>query len=349
VEGLTGFEANTVSVDDALRKLCFSDAVFRRRYAGWRVLGRGSWATVVRTRSRVLGHDLALKIFVNLDSELLHRVREEVRAVQVLATPFLVQTYSLFDSGSIAWFEMELVDGPDLRQELARLAAADSTLPLIRSYEIALAVSRCLLHAHLRGVLHRDIKPANVLLPSSGEPAAKLTDFGIARLASVASTTPRDAVMGTPRFASPEALAGQTVGHPHDVYGLGVTLYTLFSGGRTPHAMTRDQSLAELRRLQATVRPPSLRALAPSLDRDAHAVVMQALEIEPAQRPTAGDIVRALERAQVRAAARVPRSGERADASASNWRIAAAGLGVAALGLWARLRRRGGDQVPRDN
>jgi len=105
---------------DALRELCFSDAVFRERYEGWRVLGRGTWATVVRTRSRDVGHDVALKILVNLDPELLQRVRDEVRAVQALATPYLVHTYSLFDRGTIAWFEMEVVVGPTLQQQLDR-------------------------------------------------------------------------------------------------------------------------------------------------------------------------------------------------------------------------------------
>jgi hypothetical protein len=65
---------SSVSGANALRELCFSDAVFRERYEGWCVVGRGSWATVVRTRSRALGQDLALKIFVNLDPELLERV-----------------------------------------------------------------------------------------------------------------------------------------------------------------------------------------------------------------------------------------------------------------------------------
>ena len=53
--------------EGALYELCFSDAVFRERYSGWRVLGRGAWATVVRTRSRDADRDVALKILVNLD------------------------------------------------------------------------------------------------------------------------------------------------------------------------------------------------------------------------------------------------------------------------------------------
>jgi serine/threonine-protein kinase len=342
VNGLNGLLQADVSAagDDALQTLCFADSVFSQRYDGWRVLGRGSWATVVRTRSRDLGHDLALKVFVNLDAEQFNRVREEVRAAQALATPYLVRAYSLFGRGSVAWFEMELVDGSDLRQALDGLAAEGSFLPSIRSYEIALAVSRCVWHAHRHGVLHRDIKPSNVLLPSSGKPAAKLGDFGIARLADAVSATPRDVVLGTPRFASPEALAGEPVGPPHDVYALGATLYALLAGGRGPYELTGRESLADLRRLQATVRPPALRSIDPAADPEVDAIVLRALALEAARRPTAGDVVRALERAQARTAAAALQRGERSDVSVSAWRIAVAAVGLAGLGLWARLRRR---------
>ena len=330
-----------MSGDDALQALCFADAVFRERYEGWEILGRGSWATVVRTWSRDLGYEIALKIFLNLDPELLRRVREEVRAVQVLATPYLVHTYSLFDRGTIAWFEMEVVDGPNLQQELDRLAEAGDRLPLVQAYEIALAVSRCVWHAHRQGVLHRDIKPANVLLPLSGRrPAAKISDFGIARLSDAASTTPRGAITGTPRFASPEALAGEAVGPPHDVYGLGVTLYTLLTGGRLPHQFTEGTSFAALRRLQVTTRPLPLGAFAPEVDFGVEDVLMRALLEEPADRPSPGKIVRALERAQARVVAAAGRRGERMYASVSRWRVVVAGLGLAGFELWRRFRKR---------
>jgi serine/threonine protein kinase len=313
--------------------------LFRKRYTGWSVLGRGPWATVVKVRSVALGQDIALKVFVNLDPELLDRVRQEVRAVQALATPYIVRVYSLFDRDALAWFEMELVEGPNLQTELERLAADGTRLALVRSYEVALAVARCLWHAHRYGVLHRDIKPANVLLPNSGQPAAKLSDFGIARLSDVASITPKDVMIGTPRFASPEALAGEFVGAPHDVYSLGATLYALFTGGRLPHALAGAASIAELRRLQAAARPQPLRSLVPDLDPEVSAAVMGALSAAPAERPGPGEIVRALERAQSRWAAAALRRGERHDVSVSSWRIALAGLGLAALGIWARLRQ----------
>jgi len=334
-----------VSVADALAALCFADPVFRERYEGWEVLGRGSWATVVRTRSRDLGHEIAVKVFLNLDPALLQRVREEVRAVQVLATPYLVHTYSLFDRGAIAWFEMELVDGPNLQQELGRLAAAGERLPLVRAYEVALAVSRCVWHAHRHGVLHRDVKPANVLLPRSGQPAAKVSDFGMARLADMASSTPPGTILGTPRFASPEALAGDVVGPPHDVYGLAATLYVLLTVGHAPYPLAGEASLSELRRLQASTRPVPIRGWAPDVDAVVESVVLQGLAEDQRARPTPGRLVRTLERAQARLLASAG-TYTRADVSVGRWRVALAGLGLAAFGLWARARRgRAGDST----
>jgi serine/threonine protein kinase len=326
--------------EQALRELCFADPVFRERYVGWRVLGRGSRASVVRTRSRDLGHDVALKILVNLDPGLLQRLRAEVRAAQALATPYLVQTYSLFDRGTIAWFEMEVVEGPTLQQEVDWLAASGARLPLVRAYEIALAVSRCVWHAHRRGVLHRDIKPANVLLPASGRPAAKLADFGIARLADVARATPQGAVVGTPRFASPESLAGPPVGVPHDIYALATTLYTLFSGGRLPHQEPEDASISLLREIQRRAAPAPLRAHVPELDARLERTVMRALAAEPGERPSARKVVLALERAQARNVASL--GGVSGDVSVSGLRIR-----MAATGAWLRrvlawlLSRRG--------
>ena len=331
------------SGDDALRALCFSDATFSERYDGWQVLGRGSWATVVRTRSRDIGRDIALKVFVNLDPELLERVREEVRASQALATPYLVHTYSLFDRGTIAWFEMEVVDGPNLQGELDRLSAAGERLPLVRTYEIALALSRCIWHAHRRGVLHRDIKPANVLLPASGEPAAKVSDFGIARLADTSAATPPGTVTGTPRFASPESLAGLAVGPPHDVYGLGATLYALLAGGKLPYEVTGRAPIGVLRRLQLTERPKSLSDRAPGLDSRVERVVLQALKPDPEQRPSMRSIVQTLERAQARVIAAAGRPAAGMNVSVSPWRIGLASLGLAAFGVWTRVRRSRGN------
>jgi serine/threonine-protein kinase len=259
------------------------------------VLDRGTYATVVRTFSRDAGREIALKVFVDVEPQTLRRVRDEALAAQSLATPLLVQVHSLFDRGRVAWFEMELIDGPNLQQELDRLSATGRRMPLPRAVDIALAVSRCLWGAHRNGVLHRDVKPANVLMPRSGQPAAKLTDFGIARLTSGGGVTPDGSITGTPRFASPEALAGEVVGPAHDVFGLCVTLYLLFSGGRHPFDVHPDTSLAMLRRLETQTRATPLGRWSHRLSPAVRGLVMKGLAPTPDSRPSAQEIVLALE------------------------------------------------------
>jgi serine/threonine protein kinase len=282
----------------SLRELCLADGIFSQRYEGWTVLGSGTYATVVRARSRDAGRDVALKSFRGLSPNLVERVREEVHAAQSLATPYLVQVYSVFDRGPITWFEMELVDGPNLDQELHGAPGPNRRFPVARAIEVSLAVSRCLWHAHRRGVLHRDVKPANVLLPRSATPAAKLADFGIARVGSGSGATPTGSITGTPRFASPEALLGGDVGRPHDVFGLCATLYVLFSGGRHPFAVASDATLEQLIDLLRETRPIALRGLDHRMDEELSELLVRGVAFDPGARPEVGTIVLALEHAQ---------------------------------------------------
>ena len=280
---------------DALEALCFSDPLFRQRYDGWSVVGRGSFATVVKSRSTDARRDIALKVFINLEADALDRVREEVRAAQSLASPYVVDIYSLFDRGTLAWFEMEWVDGSNLQDHLHAATSVGGSMPAEASLEIALAVSRAIWSAHRRGVLHRDVKPSNILIPRSRLPVAKVGDFGTARIADTTVSTPRGLVVGTPRYASPESLAGRRVGPPHDVFGLGMVLHALFTGGRLPHDIPRETPLRVLRRLYAskTVPPIQLGAeWAPELPD----IILRCLDPRPTRRPTAESVVKALEK-----------------------------------------------------
>ncbi len=129
---------------------------------------------------------------------------------------------------------------------------------------------------------------------------AKVTDFGIARLGDMAVTTPPGSITGTPRFASPESLAGRSVGTAHDVFGLCTTLYALFGGGTLPFPMDRKASVAALRRLQVEQRPTPLRKLLPALDAAVSRLIMLGLSLRASRRPSMQRIVLALERARAR-------------------------------------------------
>lgn len=177
----------------------------------------------------------------------------EVQAVAALDHPGIVL---VFDYGTIpgtaaaasdgrlvegsAWLAMELATGGSLSQQ---------QLPLKwdASKAVLLSLLDGLAHAHARGVIHRDIKRGNVLLSTEHDarPGPKLTDFGLAHLASEGRPE-GSAFAGTPNYMSPEQCEGRwrDYGPWTDLYSLGCLAWALVSGGPPFVARTVAQVVA---------------------------------------------------------------------------------------------------------
>jgi WD40 repeat protein/serine/threonine protein kinase len=137
-----------------------------------------------------------------------------------------------------------------------------------------------LAHAHRRGVIHRDVKPSNLLLDGAG--VLWITDFGLARRREDITVTQEGALLGTPRYMSPEQAeaARQLVDHRTDVYSLGATLYELVTrrpafDGRTPQEVVSQIMHRE---------PVQPRRLDPRVPRDLETVVLKAMAKRPQDR-----------------------------------------------------------------
>ena len=131
---------------------------------------------------------------------------------------------------------LELVEGEDLRQRLARGA-----LPLDEVLEVALQIAEALEEAHNKGIVHRDLKPANIKLTPDGK--VKVLDFGLAKAwaadgADGRSSSPdvsdsptrtktgtkAGAILGTAGYMSPEQARGQAVDRRADIWAFGAVL-----------------------------------------------------------------------------------------------------------------------------
>jgi serine/threonine protein kinase len=139
-------------------------------------------------------------------------------------------------------------------------------------------VAEGLAYAHHRGVVHRDIKPGNIMLPDRG--AAKIMDFGLARMRVADHKTSTGIVLGTPRYMSPEQITGQPVDHRSDIFSLGIVVWEVLTGKRlfsgteiqqVSHSITYDEHV-----------PPT--RINPELPAMLDFVVARALKKDPALR-----------------------------------------------------------------
>ncbi|HYE98905.1 MAG TPA: serine/threonine-protein kinase, partial [Planctomycetota bacterium] len=180
---------------------------------------------------------------------------------------------------------LEYVEGPSFERALRRRAfgARDAAL-------IVAAVARAAGYAHSQGVVHADIVPGNILLKSDGTP--KLADFGIARF--LGEVRRAGVTAGTPVYMSPEQSGAKSGGIDgrSDVYSLGAVLYEAVVG-KPPFT---GKSTLEI--LDKVVRQPPTppRSVDPGVDPGLEAIVLRALEKDPARRfPTAEAFAGALE------------------------------------------------------
>ncbi len=320
---------------DGLRQTCLADLEFLERYEGWHELGRGGHGTVVRTRCRASGLDVALKLLMRSEADIdQHRLQAESRALARITHPCVVRTYSAFARGALTWIEMELIDGTSLANEMRRRQVEDDPWLPDRPLAIAWAAAEGLAAIHAAGVVHRDIKPDNILLPASGQPAAKLVDFGVARLLDAAATSKAARYApGTPRYSAPELVTLGRTGPETDVYALGVTLYEIFSGGTHPFALPAGAAVVEYVHAHVQKAPVPLRSLLPELDESVADVVARALDKRPELRPSAREMADVLRSALATAQGLVSVSSVPKCVVRSGWAGARVALPIAAAGV----------------
>ena len=262
------------------------------RYRLLERLGVGAFGTVWRARDERLERDVAVKAIPAAGEHVASgRAGREARAAARLAHPAIVTLYEAGADEHAMYLVSELVHGDTLARLLADGALSDRDVA-----EIGLALCQALAHAHAQGVVHRDVKPSNVLVPDAthaGGPAAKLTDFGVARLLASGAgeelLTRTGDVVGTLAYMAPEQAEGRETGPPADLYATALVLYEALSG---VNPLRAGSAVATARRLGATL--PPLRRQRRDLPTTLCDGIDRALKPRPHDRGTLADLHRAL-------------------------------------------------------
>ncbi len=208
------------------------------RYRLTELRGGGGMARVYRAVDDTLEREVAVKLInaeLRNESEFDARFQREARIASQLSDPHIVVVHDFgIDPTHGPFLVMEYLQGQSLRERLQ----SEGPLPFKAGLQLAAQLLLALIHAHGKNIVHRDIKPDNIfLLNQSGVRLhVRVLDFGIARIfrrgepGQAETLTNPGAVLGTPRYMSPEQLAGQTVDALSDLYSAALVIHEAMTG-----------------------------------------------------------------------------------------------------------------------
>ncbi|HTK32285.1 MAG TPA: protein kinase [Candidatus Saccharimonadaceae bacterium] len=254
-------------------------------------LGAGGMGVVYRARDERLEREVALKLLppgAVGDESARRRLRHEAVALSRLNHPAIATIYAFDSDRDTDFLVMELLAGQTLAERLAPGPMSEA-----EAVALGLQIAEALGAAHEQGVVHRDQKPSTVMINPRGR--AKVLDFGLARLlgpASAGVTSASGEIVGTLAYMAPEQLLGRAVDARADLYALGALLYEMATG-RRPHPETE---LAALTYAVVHTAPVAPRHVRPELSPAFEALVLRALERDPARRfASVPDVLAALQ------------------------------------------------------
>jgi serine/threonine protein kinase len=263
--------------------------VIANKYRVDQVLGCGGMAWVLRATHLQLNQTVALKFLrFTATREGVARFFQEGRAAARVSSEAVTRILDVdtLPDGS-PFLVMEFLDGRDLE----KVVAEPGTIDVSTAVDFTIQACEGLAEVHAAGIVHRDLKPANLFLTRkrNGSIRMKLLDFGISKFAAggpfgahESPVTSTQALMGSPVYMAPEQMRStKHVDGRADIWSLGVILYELLAGGRSPF---QGETLPEVCMRVMRETPTPLEAMRADLPAGLAAVVSRCLEKEPKDR-----------------------------------------------------------------
>lgn len=274
------YPAGTFQCTNPFCQCLLPEAVIGGRYRIETLIGMGGMGAVYRTNDTFEMEQVALKVLSLVNSSMdvataVERFRREARYAHQLRHKNIVPVLNFGQDGQLLYLAMPLITGGTLKA----LLKAEMPLPIQQAqrYLNDLAEAIDAIHAHPQQIVHRDIKPSNLLIHQD-DGRLMVADFGIARaMQQDKPLTQRGWSLGTEHYIAPEQEQGKAE-PSSDMYALGVVAYQMFTGLLPFQAVIKNRA-AKL---------PTPSELNPALPPGVDAVVMRAMEVEPAKRYRSG-------------------------------------------------------------
>src|SRR5947209_9249560 len=234
------------------------------RYEILQLLGEGGMGAVLKARDHEVDRLVALKVIRSElvgSGEILHRFRQELVLARQVTHRNVVRIFDIGVADGVRFISMEYMEG----RELAHVLEERGKIEAKEAAEIMLQVCRGLAAAHAEGVIHRDLKPQNIMIDRQGR--AAIMDFGIANSVRAGNGPPEEAagdldaassnltrlgaLLGTPRYMSPQQAQRQKADHRSDLFTVGLIFYELLTGdvpceGKNLNELLRNRATAPI-------------------------------------------------------------------------------------------------------
>ena len=268
-------------------------SILNGRYEIIEKVGIGGMAIVYKAKDIYLKRIVAVKVLKEQyldDKEFIKKFVIEAQSVANLNNQNIVKIYDVgqhIEDGKIFnYIVMEYIKGKTLNELIKDKGRLNSTAVVSISKQIANALD-C---AHKHHIIHRDIKPHNIIIDENLN--VKVTDFGIARIATSSTITYTSSVLGTVHYISPEQAKGKFIDEKSDIYSLGVVMYEMVTG-RVPFDTDNAVGIAMQHINEPLVEPIKL---VPNLEPWLNSIIVKCMEKTPENRfDSASSLIKALD------------------------------------------------------